>query len=363
MKKIIYLAVVVLTVYLNIMYKWPFGVKVLATELIFPLICILMAFFMKMKIDVKLGMAKDVAEQGEELPIQMTVENRSAFPTMVKITVACQYAAEQKTQKNSFKVYVDGRKNVTVDSRIIAEYCGKLEFRVLKIKVYDCWGFFSASGKRWESQSFIVMPKPFPVNLTVSSKTKWFPIDGESYARDRGGDDSAEIYEVREYRAGDRMQKVHWKLSAKEDSLYIKEFSYPLGAAVILMLEGGKAGGRNGASVNQFIESVVSVSLALLEQECAHYIVWRTKNDETIQKVLIQNEEEFYTFMLRLLEFTRDSLESEMEEYYRYEYKNETYSTIVKISTDLFMQINNQEPMDMMEQGGETFFEKTEIVV
>ena len=53
-------------------------------------------------------------------------------------------------------------------------------------------------------------------------------MDGESYEKDRKGEDASEIYDVREYRAGDRMQKVHWKLSAREDTIYIKEFSYPL---------------------------------------------------------------------------------------------------------------------------------------
>lgn len=361
MKKIVYLAVVVLTVYFNIMYTWPWGVNVLAAELVFPLICIALAFLIKMKIRVKLGISKDVAEQGEELPIQITVENRSFLPAMLEMVSYCQYAAEPDAKKRKIRVFVEGRKSAVVDSKMMAEYCGKLEFCVKKIKVYDCWGFFSVSGKRNDKQSIIVMPKPYPVNLTVSNRTKWFPIDGESYAKDRSGDDTAEIYEVREYRAGDRLQKVHWKLSAKEDSLYIKEFSYPLGAAVILMLEGGNE--RRKMQGNHFIEAVISVSLALLEQKCAHYIVWKAKNEQTIQRMLIQDDEEFYAFMLKLLEFTHDSLESDMEEHYRYEYKNETYSTLVKISTDLIMEINKQEPMDMTEQGVETFFETMEIIV
>lgn len=215
------------------------------------------------------------------------------------------------------------------------------------------------SRKCRENQNIIVMPKPYPVNLTVTSRTKWFPIDGESYARDRSGDDSAEIYEVREYRAGDRLQKVHWKLSAKEDELYIKEFSYPLGAAVVVLLESGK----RAAKENLFAEAVLSVSMSLLEKECAHYVAWKKKQEEEIHRVLIKDEEDFYAFLLQLLEFEKDCIESDMEERYRHEYRNETYSTLLKISTDLFLQINKQECMDMMEHGLETFFETVEMIV
>lgn len=363
MKKIIYLGVVALTVYLSIMYEWKMGVNILSAEVVFPFICIGLAFLARRKVNVKLSVKKDVAEQKENLPIQISVENQSMFPIIAKIIVTYRYVADSKVQKISYPVRLDGKKSIILDSSLTGENCGKLQIGISRIKVFDMWGFFSFTRREKESQSILIMPKPYPVNLTVSSRTKWFPIDGESYARDRSGDDSAEIYEVREYRAGDRMQKVHWKLSAKEDDLYIKEFSYPLGAAVVLMLEEGKKTSGRQSAENLFIPSVISISRALLEQECAHYIVWREKKEEKIQRRLILDEEDFYVFLLELLEFEHGHLESDMEEYYRYEYRNETYSTMVKITSDLFLQINAQEPMDMLERGVETFFETMELVV
>lgn len=363
MKKIIYVIVIMLTVYLNVMYKWPAGLKVLAAELVFPVICLGFIICVKRKINAKILLQKDVAEQREELPVQIEVKNSSFFPAVIKVMFTYQYLAEKKVRKSSYTVSVNARKSVKVDVNLLAEYCGKIQFGVPKLKVFDCGGFFALTRKIQEKQSMVIMPKPYPVTLIVSNRTKWFPIDGESYAKDRSGDDSAEIYEVREYRAGDRMQKVHWKLSAKEDDLFIKEFSYPLGAAVVILLEDGNAGAKREAAGTQFIEAVISISMALVEKECAHYVVWKNKNEQNIQRVLIRNEEDFYAFLLDFVEFEKDCLESNMEEYYRYEYKNETYSTILNINTALYMKINKQEPMDMLEHGLETFFETVEIVV
>ena len=42
--------------------------------------------------------------------------------------------------------------------------------------------------------------------------------------RDRGYDPS-ELFDVREFQNGDRLQSVHWKLSARTDELMVKELS------------------------------------------------------------------------------------------------------------------------------------------
>ena len=156
--------------------------------------------------------------------------------------------------------------------------------------------------------------------------------------------DSAEIYDVREYQAGDRMQKVHWKLSARENTLYIKEFSYPLGATVVLLMEEDTKGSRVG---NLFMEAVVSLSAALLERECAHYVVWKKKNEDGIMRILVRTEEDLYECIMEVLEFSPNCLEQNMEEQYRYTYKNDIYATIVKIDTGMKLQIDGNEKMDM----------------
>lgn len=357
MKKIIYLAVIIITAYLKLMYEWEAGITILSAELIFPLICILAAYLIRRKIKVNMIVKKDMAEQKEEIPVYVEVCNKSFLPGAIRVVFVSQYLAEKVVQKKVYKVYVPGRTTEKISCNMIAEHCGRLQVAVEKIKVFDCWGFFSFTTKENEKQTITVMPKPYPVNLVVSNRTRWFPIDGESYAQDRSGEDNAEIYEVREYRAGDRMQKVHWKLSAKSEDLYIKEFSYPLGAAVVVLLEGA---GNEGT---KFFEAVVSISMALIEKECAHYMVWRKKKEEKTARMLIRNEEDFYAFLMELLFFEKGSLESDMEERYRYEYKNAPYATLLKISTALTLQINGDISMDMQEQGMEVFFEKTEIIV
>lgn len=361
MKKIIYAVMIAATIYLNMMYKWPMGIYLLSAELCLFFFCVLSAFHTSLHVRTALEMDKIIIEQGENCNIVIKIQNRSITGASVKTVLTYHYISGGGKQKLINRSYINKRDTKEETCCFVPDYCGKIEIHVKKIYCYGFLELFAASKKCNEIIMATVMPKPHPVNLIVSNKTKWFPIDGESYADNRSGEDSAEIYDVREYQAGDRMQKVHWKLSAREDSLYIKEFSYPLGAAVIFMLEGGRS--SSAKNTPAFIEAVVTIATALMEAGCPHYVIWKKKEDDKIQRLLIQNEEDLYELIINVVEFESNCLETDMDEWYRYEYKNETYSTMMKIDTELSLQINENEKMDMAQTGLKDFFQTVEIVV
>ena len=159
-----------------------------------------------------------------------------AFPVPVKVQFCYRYVADGKEEKRKYKVYLNGRQEQNLTCEMIPKYCGKVEIQMRKIVCYDALGILGIT-KRPKEKLFDCDAESISGEPNCEQSNKMVSGGGESYAQDRGGEDSAEIYDVREYRAGDRMQKVHWKLSARENTLYIKEFSYPLGATVVLLME------------------------------------------------------------------------------------------------------------------------------
>ena len=358
MKVLLYIGMIGLTVYLGIMYRWQESIWLLSGEMVFPFLCIGIAWLARRGITVEMEQHADTAERGEEIPIPIRIVNSGRIPALLEIQVFGQsLSGIRKMEKQ--RVQVLPHKSERLSLHQVVDTCGKFQVGITKLRVFDGFGFLSVRKRCEEKLEIMVMPKPYPMNLVVSNRTKWFPIDGESYAKDRSGDDTAEIYEVREYRAGDRLQKVHWKLSAKEQELYIKEFSYPLGAAVVILLEGG----RGRESMESFLEMVVSFSTALLRLECPHYMAWQKKADGQIQRMLIRDEEDFHVFLMKLLQIEEKSLENNTEEYYRYTYKSDTYSTLLRITTDLTISVNRNESIHVKSQELETFFETVELIV
>lgn len=65
------------------------------------------------------------------------------------------------------------------------------------------------------------------------------PQDGldEFEESDYKGNVSSDVKEIREYRPGDRLQRVHWKLSAKLDDLFVKEMAHTSTLSIVLLPE------------------------------------------------------------------------------------------------------------------------------
>ncbi len=97
-------------------------------------------------------------------------------------------------------------------------HCGVLELRADKIRVYDYLGLFSRH-----------VPSPPPARMQCSP----IPADTPppllpeglglpaSYGAVRRG--PGEDYDLRDYRPGDSLRMIHWKMTAKRDELVTRE--------------------------------------------------------------------------------------------------------------------------------------------
>ena len=81
-----------------------------------------------------------------------------------------------------------------------------------------------------------ILPELYEVPVFLTSATKNFYGESDLYDEQRSGYDKNEIFGIRTYQKGDRLQNVHWKLSAKQDELMVKEESLPKSCPVVLFL-------------------------------------------------------------------------------------------------------------------------------
>lgn len=104
------------------------------------------------------------------------------------------------------------------DGALPTEHCGGLEVKAERLKIYDHLGLFSFKVRKPPIRTVPVMPEdkklPVPEALTRLSAYSWKPKRGGGYA---------ENHEIRQYRQGDPINLIHWKLSAKAEELMIRE--------------------------------------------------------------------------------------------------------------------------------------------
>lgn len=211
----------------------------------------------------------------------------------------------------------DARPGKTVYPReITMSKAGSFYYEVKKIRIYDLTGFFYINKRIRVGESAMVLPEINTVSVKLSEAVKNFFGDADTYDDLRSGYDPSETFEIRDYRPGDKLQSVHWKLSAKMDELVVRENSMPKACPVVIMLD---PSGCNNKTVGAFYEWAAALSFTLLDAKCPHYVAWRSNSNKDIVRTRVDDEESFYFFLTQFMVDCEKNVNDDYCEKYRRE--------------------------------------------
>ena len=164
-----------------------------------------------------------------------------------------------------------------------------------------------------------------------------FVGDATVYDSLRSGDDASEIFKLREFQDGDKLKDIHWKLTAKEDKLIVRENSLPKACSTVLLLEGGKGAKGKKNRQDAYLQVAASLSFSMMDKECPHFVAWRSKRFGEMKRLRVDSEESFYEFILYMLQdFDKDAGGNSLEEY-REKYSNEVLMHYLVLKQDLVL--------------------------
>ena len=142
-----------------------------------------------------------------------------------------------------------------------------------------CYDFFHLFKKKVEFDmkwSYIMYPYHTNVQVSLSQNIRR-EKPGEIYDPKRKGNDISEVFNLREYQEGDSLKSIHWKLSAKTDSIIVREFSRPINYQVLILLDPAFYYEQEKVrdEVNNAIYSLsLAISEQLVEKQFSHYVGW-----------------------------------------------------------------------------------------
>lgn len=113
-----------------------------------------------------------------------------------------------------------------------ADHCGQLICRPEKARVYDYLGLMWLESQHKATTSVIVRPVAVPVR-TMPQLQRYVAASW----RPKAGGGFSEMHELRLYRPGDKLNQVHWKLSAKTGKFIVREPMEPEKSKVLLNME------------------------------------------------------------------------------------------------------------------------------
>lgn len=264
-----------------------------------------------------------IAERGRESLIKLIVENRCLLPiNRVKALVVVNDVMRGK-KKNYWMTMPAVPRGESEFIKAVSFYgTGNYEIYLKKLRIYDITGVFAWNTRIKKQGSVQVMPELHDVPVRLTQATKNFYGEADVYDEKIPGHDNSELFQVREYRAGDRLQNMHWKLTAKQDEPIVKEYSLPKACPVILFLAYRP---RKKKQLLSYLEAVASLSFSIMDAGCPHYVVWYDQAEQDVLRIRVDDEESLFFMIGILMKIRWGRCGEDIQQRYRDKYRQEPY--------------------------------------
>lgn len=235
-RKLLYLILLAGLVMFFILYNGVLSFQLLLFAVVFPAVLWIALWILRASLRVSLVQSTEPAAVGGEFHWILTVQNRSIIPAADACAVLEYYSAMTgvtETVKVDFSVLP--RNTERVQLAFSSAVCGMVVLRLRSLTVYDPLLLFHRTLRRRISDSRVVLPARRPLPEDALRLEAVPVLDSDIYDNARAGDDPSEVYGLHAYREGDPVSRIHWKLSSKQDQLFVKEGSLPIAGELLLL--------------------------------------------------------------------------------------------------------------------------------
>lgn len=327
--------------YLAVLYQSKALLAVCFAAILLPFLFLFVLSYLRQKLKCELLFySYPIADSGDYL-VGLRVENPGKiYLPRVRVKIQVENAANGRKQwvKAEGKVSAEGSE--VLSGRLKEPEFGMWQARCRSLRCYEWTNFLYLCAKVQGERQVMVFPAVYETNIKVGMRTRLFLSDGEQYDPHVSGDDPSEVLKLREYQKGDRLNRIHWKLSAKNDDLIVAEMSMPVGCNVVIFLDGqppimGKKESR------AYWEIVHSISQELLAQECAHYLVWRdSQYKELLCRKAVRDVDDLLDFWCEISPVNMEKGASAEE--YEKAFPGEAYASWLVLNNNLELLCNGK---------------------
>ena len=314
MRKAVYLVVCGLTFYLAGAFRLPALMLLFFAELFFFVALFALSLYFSRKIALTIRMESVGVHAGEFAVGQLVVTNRGMLPlTRFDVQLCSKQQEFPMLKRRRFSGSVLAHAQSSLDFRVLSNHCGVLCLSAEQFVVCDYFMLFKRRKKLADTASVFIFPSVPPMRLESH---------GEGFARLRSqelqkpGAQPPEILQLKEYQPGDPVRDIHWKLSAKSDTLLSKRYLSDEAGEIAVFLDLRLEPKDPPAALEAVRELAASLSLGLLDQQQPHRFWWYSKQMGGVVVKEVQDEGSYRDMMMELLSTPRLNSSEVSEEAY-----------------------------------------------
>ncbi|MDO4557142.1 MAG: DUF58 domain-containing protein [Lachnospiraceae bacterium] len=299
--KIVYVLALIAVLYLTLLYNLDVMRFLLWFVLLLPIILEIWLTFVSRKIQIPKKKEEKILFQGESYEVKFPVENRSIFPiSRIRLKLMIQETMTGNSQQGTMWITADGEKKNWIERSREGLHCGRYLWTMQEVRIYDYLGVFSRKEKRADSFLDVqIFPDIYQLQLDLSLDGRIQETEEAEYEENRPGDDVSEIFQIRPYRGGDALQRIHWKMTAKEDELMVKDYGAPKGAHLLLILDFFPEQELTEGCMDDYLSLAASLSYSLMTHGIVHEVLWR--KDSEWSRIRVSEEKDTFEFLSGML--------------------------------------------------------------
>lgn len=332
--KLIYFGLLVVTLYLAILYDSPMllGLGIMEVLLVCVSVILLLwtAAHMKAQIYLPIG----VAEKEQSVHVGVRIENESRIPvSRLEATIKIRNKFYQPEKKVTFQGMADAGATTRLTTAIAGSQCGPVALAVEQVKIWDLFHLFGKKIRADGEEALSVLPEYYAAMVEITPQMRETLIDSDEYDEKRPGDDPSQIFQIREYREGDRMQRIHWKASARTDLLMVKDYSMPVGSGAVVFFDLRVDEHAGSIFLDPVLEYGLAILQGFLDQEYPPRAAWYNCKTQSMEQMEIRETQDLYVLTARLFLAGPYREEIFLEEAYKCSYPQDRWSICLRVTT------------------------------
>lgn len=219
---LIYGIILILLVASALFYRQAFLVMLFLMMCLLPVFSVLFTKRAFQSLTADITSASYQSEKGMTVPLTVTLHNPTPFPLLhVECTLSILSPFYPDKGNMVYVLPASAKKATPFVLPVTYAHCGLFQAKLVSVKVYDYLHFISLSKESDSHRQVVILPDS---TMEVSYHPELYGEGFDEYESSvQRGNISSNVTDIREYLPGDRLQKIHWKLSAKIDKLMVKE--------------------------------------------------------------------------------------------------------------------------------------------
>ena len=288
-----YILVFIVNLLLLLFLHSYFNMVVLVVLIVLPFCSVFAAFMAARYMTVEIGGCMGDTETDEPFPVNIILGNRSVFPVMnVDIDIHMENCLFGISGDHRLSVPSNVRAANVVSYEISESFVGVLTVSVKRIYVTDWLGFIRIK----KTSDAVKEIEVFPGGEIEVEPDMTTLAGGMSEAEEtrHKGNDFSEVVDIREYQPGDKLQNIHWKLSAGRDELMVKERESMSSDLIIICVE---LSDDEKHVLNDILKAAYGLGKYLLSAGVPFSMYYWSVNRDDMIETVIENNGDMHEWM------------------------------------------------------------------